>query len=392
MARVVSVAYLKNFQATAWAAGAAAAYGLSPAVVKVYKFVASDTDFRTWRRATHCIAYIAKACRLAYVTVCRALRLLKDAGLLACDGYGRVPSRGGRPVVHYRLAGTPLTPLPWHVLCAREDHDPADSCTYCLTCEKIDTPESPTPAVPAPGPSSHLPYPAPSRSAEGVRSACASDRESVNGTPRQRHPRPAPTPPKGRPTPRRATHAPRAPHPALEIVAHVVGKLTPGQLRAVHAHLRKVMHEQRIGTARMNERLRHWRIERPDNPMGWLLYAIQTQPYGCPREDCEDGTLWDPATDTPQGPCRGCEQRKADYIADRRAPDEPPPLRELPAAWDGYEPWAPAPVDPGDEDELYGPRRRNPDGTFNNGPAAVSEWHHARTALKDRNRARKERS
>lgn len=334
MSRIATVAYLKNFQAMAWAAAAAAAYGLSPAVVKVYKFVASDTDFRTWRRATHCIAYIAKACRLAYVTVCRALRLLKDVGLLACDGYGRVPPRGGRPVVHYRLAGTPLAPLPWHVLCARENHDPADSCTYCLTCEKIDTPESPTPAVPASGPSPHLPYPAPSRSAEGVRSACANPGEGVNGTPKQRHSRPAPTPPKGRPTPRRATRAPRAPHPALEIVAHVVSKLTPGQLRHVHRRLHAVMREQGVGPARMAERLRHWRLENPRDPMGWLLYAIKTQPHGCPRLDCENGTLWDPGADAPAGPCEGCAERIHSRAIRKNLPEEslrtwPPPSEPL---------------------------------------------------------------
>lgn len=330
MARVATVAYLKNFQATAWAAGAAAAYGLSPAAVTVYKFVASDTDFRTWRRATHCIAYIAKACRLAYVTVCRALRLLKDAGLLACDGYGRVPPRGGRPVVHYRLAGTPLAPLPWHVLCAREDHDPADSCTYCLTCEKIDTPESPTTAVPASGPSSHFSYPAPSRSAEGVSSACANPGEGVNGTPKQRRPRPAPTPPKGRPTPRRATRTPRAPHPALEIVAHIVAKLTPGQQRAVHAHLCKVMHQQRIGTARMAERLRHWARQEARDPMKWLMHAIETRPYGCRREDCENGILWDPVADAPVDTCRGCTERIREHAAARNRPNREaaPSLRQ----------------------------------------------------------------
>lgn len=388
MSRIATVAYLKNFQAMAWAAAAAAAYGLSPAVVKVYKFVASDTDFRTWRRATHCIAYIAKACRLAYVTVCRALRLLKDVGLLACDGYGRMPPRGGRPVVHYRLAGTPLAPLPWHVLCARENHDPADSCTYCLTCKKIDTPESPTTAVPASGPSSHLPDPAPSRSAEGVRSDCANPRESVNGNPKQRHPRPAPTPPKGRPTPRRATRAPRAPHPALELVAHVVAKLTPGQLRHVHARLHATMREQGIGPARMAERLRHWAHQEARDPMAWLLYAIKTPPHGCPRPDCENGTLWDPGADAPAGPCGGCSERIRDRAAEQRDAATPP-LRTPAAARLDHKRWVPSPLD--FDDELYGPRRRNDDGTFNNGPADVPEWHCARTALKDRNRARKER-
>ncbi|HEU5429503.1 MAG TPA: hypothetical protein VFU74_21670 [Actinocrinis sp.] len=378
-----------NRAALAHAHGVAADEGLIRSITDVFKVLASATDYGTWARFTSCIQWICDRTGYKRTTVNKALRILRQLGLIVCDGYG--PGYPRR-VVFYRLASTLAHPLPGHVLCARKVHFPDCPCAQGPTCGDDHMPKSPQAPVPASGTSPHLPYPAPSRSAEGVRSGRANPGENVNGTPRQRHPRPAPTPPKGRPTPRRATHAPRAPHPALEIVAHVVGKLTPGQLRAVHAHLRKVMREQRIGTARMNERLRHWRIERPDNPMGWLLYAIQTQPYGCPREDCEDGTLWDPATDTPQGPCRGCEQRKADYIADRRAPDEPPPLRELPAAWDGYEPWAPAPVDPGDEDELYGPRRRNPDGTFNNGPAAVSEWHHARTALKDRNRARKERS
>lgn len=322
MARAVAVAYLKNFQAMAWAGNSAAAHGLPPAAVRVYKFVASDTDFRTWRRATHCIAYIAKACRLAYVTVCRALKLLRDVGLLVRDGYAPPSPRGGRRVVYHRLAGTPLTPLPWHVLCARENHDPDQPCIYCLTCEKIDTPESPTPAVPASGPSSHPTYPAQSRSAAGVRSRNARESESVNGTPKQRHPRPAPTLPKGRATPRRATHALRAPHPALEIVAHVVAKLTPGQQRHIHARLHATMREQGIGPARMAERLRHWRVEDPRSPVGWLLYAMATQPHGCPRPDCENGTLWDPGADAPAGPCDGCSERIHGRAIRKRLPEE----------------------------------------------------------------------
>lgn len=313
----------KNRAALAHAHYTAANSALTPSQTTVLKMIASASDFDTWGRATPCIAHLAALCRLSRSAVEKALRVLRESGLIARDGCGPyMPGRpGARRVVYYRLGSTPDSPLPARVMCARERHDPADACTYCATCDDTHIPKIPTGPVPASGTSSHHSYPAPSRSAEGVRSACTRESEGVNGTPKQRHTRPAPTPPKGRPTPRRTTHPPQAPHPALEIVAHIVSKLTPGQQRHVHARLHAIMRKQGIGPARMAERLRHWRLESPRDPMGWLLYAIKTQPHGCPRPDCENGTLWDPTADVPHGPCEGCSGRIRSRAIGRNLPE-----------------------------------------------------------------------
>lgn len=320
MARgITAPRYLKNRAALAHAHYVAAQAQLSPCATRVYKLLASDTDFRTWRRSTRCIKQICERTGYKRPTVNKALRILRELGLIARDGYG---PGAPRRVVFYRLASTPAHPLPGHVLCARGDHFPDCPCTQGPTCDSIHTPEIPTTAVPAPDPSSHSPYPAPSRSAEGVRSACASQGEGVNGTPKQRRPRPVPTAPKGRPTPRRAAHRPQVVHPALEIVAHIVSKLTPGQQRHVHRRLHATMQAQGIGPARMAERLRYWRVENPRSPVGWLLYAMATQPHGCPRPDCENGTLWDPTADAPVAPCEGCTGRIRSRAVQRNLPEE----------------------------------------------------------------------
>lgn len=332
MARgIAAPRYLKNRAALAHAHYVAVAALLSPCATCVYKFLASDTDFRTWRRATHSIKQICAWTGYSRSAVDKALRLLRELGLIARDGYGP-PNGAPRRSVYYRLASTPDHPLPGHVLCARGDHFPDCPCTQELTCDDTHPPKSPTIPVPAPGTSSHLPYPAPSRSAAGVRSRNARPRESVNGTPKQRRPRPAPTAPKGRPTPRRATHAPRPVHPALEIVAHVVSKLTPEQLRHVRRRLHATMQAQGIGPARMAERLRHWAHQEARDPMKWLLYAIKTPPHGCPRPDCENGTLWDPGADAPMAPCDGCTERIRNRVLAHNVPDEPRPV-PTPPVW-----------------------------------------------------------
>lgn len=314
----------KNRAALAHAHYTAATSALTPSQTTVLKMIASASDFDTWGRTTQCIAHLAALCRLSRSAVEKALRVLRERGLIARDGCGPyIPGRpGARRVVYYRLASTPDSPLPATVMCARERHDPADACTYCATCDDTHIPKIPTGRVPVPGTQSHLTLPASSRSAVGVRSACANPGESVNGTPKQRHPRPAPTPPKGRPTPRRATRAPRAPHPALDLVAHVWAQLTPQQQRVVHKHLHEVMHAQRVGTARMRERLRHWARQEANKPMGWLMHAIKDRPYGCRREDCENGILWDPVADAPVDTCRGCTERIRERAAARNRPNQ----------------------------------------------------------------------
>lgn len=311
---------LKNRSAVAWAHYAAAEARLAPSAATVLKVLASATDFHTWARMTNCIAHLARLCRLARSTVEKALRRLRDCGLISRDGHA--PYASGRPglrrVVYYRLSGTPGSPLPASVLCAREAHTPDDTCTYCVTSANTHMPKSPTGLV---VPSASLPpvdVPVAARSAEGVPPRDAHDRETVNAHHRARtRTRPEPTPPKGRPTPRRHQAKPAAAgpgHGVLDPVAPLLDRLTPGQQRVIRRRTADAMHDQGIGPSRMRARLGHWRnltghADDVTNPMGWLTHAVANAPHGCPDPACEDGRLWNPGTDTPAGPCVGCRER-----------------------------------------------------------------------------------
>ncbi len=312
--KIASPRWQKNRAALTHAHYAATLHQLPPGATTVLKMIASATDFGTWARSTNSIAHLADLCRLARSTVEKALRRLRELGLIARDGHG--PYNPGRPglrrVVYYRLGSTPSCPLPARVLCARENHDPDVACTYCATCDDTYIPKDPKGPFPASGTQPHLPSPVPARSAEGDRPEPARAGGSVNAAPMHARTRPAPTPPKGRPTPRRQQPPATDPHPALAPAAHVLGRLAPGQRRLVHRRLAAVMAGQGIGARRMAERLRHWHVEDPRSPVGWLLYAMATAPHGCPRPDCENGTLWDPGADAAAGRCPNCTVRVHD--------------------------------------------------------------------------------
>lgn len=91
---------------------------------------------------TLCIDQIRRVAGVSRSTVDKTLRLLKDKGVLAVDGYGPVPGvQGWRRVRYYRLCGTPEFPLPAEVVCARRGHDfeagtweAGQQANHCLTC------------------------------------------------------------------------------------------------------------------------------------------------------------------------------------------------------------------------------------------------------------------
>lgn len=307
-------AYMKNNAATTWAHYAAQTYRLVPGTMKVLKMIASATDFGTWRRCTYRISLLAELCNVSRSTVNTALKTLRTIGLIAKDGsFARFPDGPRRsPVNYYRLSGTPTTPLPGKVLCARAGHLPGFSTERCVTCTADLYPEAPTTGVVQSVSLPPVTLPAPARSAASVPSGDAHASEPVNAKQQAARVRHEPTAPKGRPTPRRATSqsAAAAPtHGALEPVAHLLDRLTPGQRRIIRRRLATVMAIQRVGTRRMAERLRHWRLEAPDDPMGWLMYAVAAVPHGCADPACENGTLWDPGSDLERGQCRGCLER-----------------------------------------------------------------------------------
>ncbi len=310
--------FLRNLAAMTQAGRVAAEMGLVGCPKVVYAYIASDTDFLTWAGAKSCISVICARTGYKRSAVDKALRLLRDLGLIVRDGLG--PCRGqlgGRRSVIYRMASIPDHPLPQRVMCARAGHRPGSASTYCLTCDNTYKPDTkPKNRVVAPPIQPHPPIPAPVRSAEGVRSRNTHARESVNAITTHARTRPAPTRPKGRPTPRQrhpgAPAAPTAVHPAFEPVAHILNRLTPAQHRMIYRRVAAVMAGQGIGARRMAERLRHWRVEDPRSPVGWLLYAMATAPHGCPRPDCENGVLWDPGTDTAAGRCPNCTVRVHD--------------------------------------------------------------------------------
>jgi hypothetical protein len=311
---------LKNRAATAWAHYAAAAARLAPSATTVLKVLASATDFGTWARMTNCIAHLAKLCRLARSTVEKALRRLREIGLISRDGRAPfAPRRPGlRRVVYYRLSSMPDSPLPAAVLCAREAHSQGATCTYCVTSGDTYMPKSPTGPVVQSAPPPPAPVPAHVRSAGGAPPRDARDREPVSAHHRARvRTRPEPTAPKGRPTPKRPTPQPAAAgrsHGVLDPVAPLLDRLNPGQRRVIRRRTAAAMADQRVGGSRMRARLEHWRnltghAGDVASPMGWLTYAVAHAPHGCPDPACEDGWLWDPGTDARTGRCPGCRER-----------------------------------------------------------------------------------
>lgn len=118
-----------------WAQRAAERLKLKSTQSRVLAMIASYVDPRDWSGFRICIETLAELLCLSRSPVEKALRRLREAGLLI--RIGQIPVKKGRPVVVYALGSPPEAPLPEDVMRARDPYwaewPPVDEST--LGCE-----------------------------------------------------------------------------------------------------------------------------------------------------------------------------------------------------------------------------------------------------------------
>jgi hypothetical protein len=114
-----------------WAEQVRTHYRLTASCFDVLRVVATHMGAEAWDDMRLCIAWITERVSWSRRTVERALQCLRQNFLLRQDG--EIPVESGRPVVRYRLGGTPECPLPWDVVEARETAGQGGNGVYTST-------------------------------------------------------------------------------------------------------------------------------------------------------------------------------------------------------------------------------------------------------------------
>lgn len=112
-----------NRAVLSWVDLARIAYVLNPSEYDVLLVIATWTRHKTWDGSRLCIAWVVERTQWSRATVKRAISKLRQLGLLLQDG--EITVSRGRPVVRYRLGGTPECGLPEEVWEARDAEETA---------------------------------------------------------------------------------------------------------------------------------------------------------------------------------------------------------------------------------------------------------------------------